>query len=31
MSIDPETLRQIEELSHDDRPLLVLDVDGATR
>jgi hypothetical protein len=27
MSIDPETLRQIEELSHDDRPLLVLDVD----
>jgi hypothetical protein len=25
--IDPETLRQIEELSHDDRPLLVLDVD----
>lgn len=27
MTIDPETLRQIEELSHDDRPLLVLDVD----
>lgn len=27
MSDDPETLRQIEELSHDDRPLLVLDVD----
>ncbi len=27
MSIDPETARQIEELSHDDRPLLVLDVD----
>lgn len=27
MSIDPETLRQIEELSRDDRPLLVLDVD----
>ncbi len=27
MSIDPETLRQIEELSHDPRPLLVLDVD----
>lgn len=27
MSADPETLRQIEELSHDDRPLLVLDVD----
>lgn len=27
MSIDPETLRQIEELSHDRRPLLVLDVD----
>lgn len=27
MSIDPETLRQIEELSQDDRPLLVLDVD----
>ena len=27
MSIDPETLRQIEELSHDKRPLLVLDVD----
>jgi len=25
--IDPETLRQIEELSHDPRPLLVLDVD----
>lgn len=27
MSDDPETLRQIEELAHDDRPLLVLDVD----
>jgi len=27
MSIDPETERQIEELSHDPRPLLVLDVD----
>lgn len=27
MTIDPETLRQIEELSQDDRPLLVLDVD----
>jgi hypothetical protein len=27
VSDDPETLRQIEELSHDDRPLLVLDVD----
>ncbi|MBO6716661.1 MAG: hypothetical protein JJ913_01755 [Rhizobiaceae bacterium] len=27
MSLDPETARQIEELSHDDRPLLVLDVD----
>jgi hypothetical protein len=27
MSIDPETLRQIEELSRDERPLLVLDVD----
>lgn len=27
MSDDPETLRQIEELSHDNRPLLVLDVD----
>src|SRR5690606_24775184 len=27
MSIDPETQRQIEELSHDPRPLLVLDVD----
>lgn len=27
MSDDPETMRQIEELSHDDRPLLVLDVD----
>lgn len=27
MSVDPETLRQIEELSHDDRPLLILDVD----
>lgn len=27
MSIDPETARQIEELSRDDRPLLVLDVD----
>lgn len=27
MSEDPETLRQMEELSHDDRPLLVLDVD----
>lgn len=27
MSVDPETLRQIEELSCDDRPLLVLDVD----
>lgn len=27
MSIDPETLRQIEELAEDDRPLLVLDVD----
>ena len=27
MSDDPETLRQIEELSTDDRPLLVLDVD----
>jgi hypothetical protein len=27
MNLDPETARQIEELSHDDRPLLVLDVD----
>lgn len=27
MSDDPETLRQIEELANDDRPLLVLDVD----
>jgi hypothetical protein len=27
MSDDPETLRQIEELAHDERPLLVLDVD----
>jgi len=27
MSDDPETARQIEELAHDDRPLLVLDVD----
>ena len=27
MSDDPETLRQIEELADDDRPLLVLDVD----
>ncbi|MET3790236.1 hypothetical protein [Aquamicrobium terrae] len=27
MSVDPETLRQIEELSSDDRPLLILDVD----
>ncbi|MFC5384357.1 hypothetical protein ACFPLB_00030 [Aquamicrobium segne] len=27
MSIDPETLRQIETLSADDRPLLILDVD----
>lgn len=27
MTIDPETLRQIEELSHDSRPLLVSDVD----
>lgn len=27
MAIDPETERQIEELSHDTRPLLVLDVD----
>src|SRR5690606_19197089 len=27
MTIDPETLRQIELLSHDRRPLLVLDVD----
>lgn len=27
MSDDPETLRQIEELAHDPRPLLVLDVD----
>jgi hypothetical protein len=27
MSDDPETLRQMEDLSHDDRPLLVLDVD----
>jgi len=27
VSDDPETLRQIEELSQDDRPLLVLDVD----
>lgn len=27
MSDDPETLRQIEALSHDDRPLLVADVD----
>lgn len=27
MTIDPETLRQIEELSHDPRPLLVVDVD----
>jgi hypothetical protein len=27
MSLDPETARQIEELSHDERPLLVLDVD----
>jgi hypothetical protein len=27
VSDDPETLRQMEELSHDGRPLLVLDVD----
>jgi hypothetical protein len=27
MSIDPETLRQIEELAADTRPLLILDVD----
>ncbi len=27
MSDDPETLRQIEELAADDRPLLILDVD----
>ena len=27
MSIDPQTLRQIETLAKDDRPLLVLDVD----
>jgi hypothetical protein len=27
MNIDPETARQIDELSRDDRPLLVLDVD----
>lgn len=27
MSLDPETLRQIEELKHDPRPLLVVDVD----
>lgn len=27
MSDDPETLRQIEALSHDSRPLLVVDVD----
>lgn len=27
MTIDPETLRQIETLAQDDRPLLVLDVD----
>lgn len=27
MTIDPETLRQIEELSHDARSLLVVDVD----
>lgn len=27
MTIDPETLRQIEELAHDPRPLLVVDVD----
>lgn len=27
MSDDPETARQIAELSHDDRPLLVVDVD----
>lgn len=27
MSDDPETMRQIEELASDDRPLLVLDVD----
>jgi hypothetical protein len=27
MSLDPETARQIEELSRDERPLLVLDVD----
>ena len=27
MSVDPETLRQIEALSQDERPLLVLDVD----
>ncbi len=27
MSLDPETARQIAELSQDDRPLLVLDVD----
>jgi hypothetical protein len=27
VSDDPETARQIEELAHDDRPLLVLDVD----
>lgn len=27
MTVDPQTLLQIEELSQDDRPLLVLDVD----
>lgn len=27
MNLDPETAHQIEELSHDHRPLLVLDVD----
>lgn len=27
MTVDPQTLRQIEELARDDRPLLVLDVD----
>lgn len=27
MNLDPETARQIEELSRDERPLLVLDVD----
>ena len=27
MSLDPETLRQIEALKHDPRPLLVVDVD----